>query len=69
MRSANTYTDYTARYWHQRYDIWSRYDDGILMTNDVWFGVTPEPVAKYVSLLKFTSPFLLSLSFLKIESL
>jgi trimethylguanosine synthase len=35
------------RYWHQRYDIWSRYDEGIWMTDDVWFGVTPEPIAKY----------------------
>ena len=34
------------RYWHQRYDIWSRYDEGIWMTDDVWFGVTPEPIAK-----------------------
>ncbi|KAF1352296.1 RNA cap guanine-N2 methyltransferase-domain-containing protein [Delphinella strobiligena] len=37
------------KYWHQRYDIWSRYDDGILMTNDVWFGVTPEPVADKIA--------------------
>ena len=39
------------------------------MTNDVWFGVTPEPVAKYVFLFKFTSPLLFSLSFPEIESL
>ena len=36
------------RYWQQRYDIFSRYDDGILMTDDAWFSVTPEPVAQYV---------------------
>lgn len=33
------------RYWHQRYSIFSKYDDGIWMTDDAWFGVTPEPVA------------------------
>lgn len=33
------------RYWQQRYNIWSKYDEGILMTDDAWFGVTPEPVA------------------------
>lgn len=33
------------KYWQQRYEIFSRYDDGVLMTDDAWFGVTPEPVA------------------------
>jgi trimethylguanosine synthase len=35
-----------SKYWHQRYDIFSTYDEGIWMTDDAWFGVTPEPVAK-----------------------
>lgn len=35
----------TDRYWHQRYSIFSRYDEGIWMTDEAWFGVTPEPVA------------------------
>lgn len=35
-----------SKYWHQRYDIFSKYDEGIWMTDDAWFGVTPEPVAK-----------------------
>jgi trimethylguanosine synthase len=34
------------KYWHQRYDIFSKYDEDIWMTDDAWFGVTPEPVAK-----------------------
>ncbi|KAI7297482.1 hypothetical protein KC315_g18442, partial [Hortaea werneckii] len=34
-----------SKYWHQRYEIFSKYDDGIWMTDDAWFGVTPEPVA------------------------
>ena len=34
------------RYYHQRYSIFSKYDEGIWMTEDAWFGVTPEPVAK-----------------------
>ena len=33
------------RYWHQRYDLFARYDEGIWLTDDAWFGVTPEPVA------------------------
>jgi trimethylguanosine synthase len=34
------------RYWFQRYKIWENYDQGIWMTEDAWFGVTPEPIAK-----------------------
>lgn len=40
------------RYWHQGYSIFSKYDDGIWMTDDAWFGVTHESVAKYVASLK-----------------
>jgi trimethylguanosine synthase len=46
------------KYWHQRYSIFSRYDEGIYMTDDAWFGVTPEPVATHVAsdLSQNTSP-------------
>lgn len=35
-------------YWAQRHRIFSKYDDGVWLTDDAWFGVTPEPVAKSV---------------------
>ncbi|MCJ1473356.1 hypothetical protein MMC13_002007 [Lambiella insularis] len=37
------------KYFHQRYNIFSRYDEGIWMTDDAWFGVTPEPVADKIA--------------------
>lgn len=37
------------RYYQQRHKIFSRYDEGVWMTEESWFGVTPEPVAKYAS--------------------
>ncbi|KAK0829898.1 putative diacylglycerol O-acyltransferase tgs1 [Friedmanniomyces endolithicus] len=37
------------KYWHQRHNIFSKYDEGIWMTHDAWFGVTPEPVAKRIA--------------------
>ncbi|KAI9892049.1 MAG: hypothetical protein M1814_001754 [Vezdaea aestivalis] len=37
------------KYWHQRYNIFSLYDHGICMTEDAWFGVTPEPVANVIA--------------------
>jgi trimethylguanosine synthase len=38
-----------SKYWHQRHDIFSKYDEGIWMTDGAWFGVTPEPVAKRIA--------------------
>ncbi|KAL8685675.1 MAG: hypothetical protein Q9224_005723 [Gallowayella concinna] len=37
------------KYYHQKYSLFSRYDEGILMTEAAWFGVTPEPVATKVA--------------------
>ncbi|OAX85416.1 hypothetical protein ACJ72_00187 [Emergomyces africanus] len=36
-------------YWAQRYKIFSKYDDGVWLTDDAWFGVTPEPIAKKIA--------------------
>ncbi|KAK4205347.1 RNA cap guanine-N2 methyltransferase-domain-containing protein [Triangularia verruculosa] len=33
------------KYFHQRYSIFNFYDHDIRLTNDAWFGVTPEPLA------------------------
>ncbi|KAI9770994.1 MAG: hypothetical protein M1840_002698 [Geoglossum simile] len=37
------------KYWEQRYSIFSRYDEGVWMTDDAWFGITPEPVANKIA--------------------
>ncbi|PTB65392.1 hypothetical protein BBK36DRAFT_1142378 [Trichoderma citrinoviride] len=37
------------KYFSQRYSIWSYYDAGVHMTDDAWFGVTPEPVANQIA--------------------
>ncbi|MCJ1486001.1 hypothetical protein MMC06_006177 [Schaereria dolodes] len=37
------------KYYHQRHSIFSKYDAGIWMTDDTWFGVTPEPVASKIA--------------------
>lgn len=37
------------RYWHQGYSIFSKYDEGIWMTDDAWFGVTHESVAHKIA--------------------
>ncbi|KAI9671592.1 MAG: Trimethylguanosine synthase [Trizodia sp. TS-e1964] len=37
------------KYWQQRYELFSRYDQGIWMSPEAWFSVTPEPVAKLIA--------------------
>ncbi|KAM7195130.1 putative rna cap guanine-n2 methyltransferase [Naviculisporaceae sp. PSN 640] len=37
------------KYWQQRYSIFEYYDEGIQLTDDAWFGVTPEPVANQIA--------------------
>ncbi|KAH6606537.1 tgs1 uanosine synthase [Trichoderma cornu-damae] len=34
---------------NQRYSIFSFYDGGVHMTDDAWFGVTPEPIANQIA--------------------
>lgn len=45
-----------TKYWHQRYKIFSKYDEGIWMTDDAWFGVTPEPIAQKIAEHVATAP-------------
>ncbi|KAK4267672.1 hypothetical protein QN277_024424 [Acacia crassicarpa] len=35
----------TEKYWYQRYNLFSKYDQGIQMDEEGWFSVTPEEIA------------------------
>ncbi|KAJ2959690.1 hypothetical protein NQZ79_g4813 [Umbelopsis isabellina] len=37
------------KYWYKRYDLFSRYDDGIKMDRESWFSVTPEKIAVHLA--------------------
>ncbi|CAK7562885.1 MAG: putative diacylglycerol O-acyltransferase tgs1 [Sporothrix epigloea] len=37
------------KYWKGRFKIFPNYNDGIYLTDDAWFGVTPEPVARRIA--------------------
>jgi hypothetical protein len=34
------------KYWPQRYSLFSRFDDGVLMDEQGWYSVTPETIAR-----------------------
>lgn len=38
------------KYWKSRHKIFSFYNDGVQMTDDAWFGVTPEPIAYQIAM-------------------
>ena len=38
-----------AKYWAQRYRLFSRFDNGIKMDKEGWFSVTPERIAKHIA--------------------
>ncbi|KAG0480321.1 hypothetical protein HPP92_011179 [Vanilla planifolia] len=40
-------SSHLAKYWCQRYLLFTRYDDGIQMDEEGWFSVTPELIAKH----------------------
>ncbi|XP_043921473.1 trimethylguanosine synthase [Protopterus annectens] len=39
-----------AKYWAQRYSLFSRFDEGIKLDTEGWFSVTPEKIAKHIAL-------------------
>ncbi|KAG6940532.1 trimethylguanosine synthase 1 [Chelydra serpentina] len=38
-----------AKYWAQRYRLFSRFDEGIKLDREGWFSVTPERIAKHIA--------------------
>ena len=35
------------KYWMQRYSLWKRFDEGVLMDHEGWYSATPEALAKH----------------------
>lgn len=37
------------KYWNQRYNLFSRFDDGIQLDDEAWYSVTPENIARHIA--------------------
>ncbi|ODV61713.1 RNA methyltransferase ASCRUDRAFT_75686 [Ascoidea rubescens DSM 1968] len=37
------------KYWKQRYSIFSKFNDNIRLTSELWYSVTPEAIADYIA--------------------
>ncbi|KAI8808912.1 RNA cap guanine-N2 methyltransferase-domain-containing protein [Cladochytrium replicatum] len=38
-----------AKYWHQRFSLFSKFDEGIRIDEEGWYSVTPEKIAAHIS--------------------
>lgn len=37
------------KYWSQRYRLFSKWNEGIMMDRESWFSVTPEQIAQHIA--------------------
>lgn len=49
MHNINTLPKKCKKYWSKRYSLFSKYDEGIYMTSDLWYSVTPEEIAIFTA--------------------
>ncbi|KAG2732786.1 hypothetical protein G9P44_003776 [Scheffersomyces stipitis] len=57
MHTYHTLPDNCKKFWGRRYDLFGRFDEGIYMTSELWYSVTPESIAVFVArLFKYLIP-------------
>lgn len=49
MHTYETLPKNCKKYWKKRYDLFSKFDNGIYMTSELWYSVTPEEVAIFTA--------------------
>lgn len=37
------------KFWQKRYYLFSKFDRGVLVDDESWYSVTPEPMAKHIA--------------------
>jgi trimethylguanosine synthase len=42
--------DSLNKYWYQRYQLFSRFDEGIELDEESWYSVTPEQIARHIAM-------------------
>lgn len=49
MHTKRTLPEECRKFWPRRYDLFSLYDEGVFMTAEMWFSVTPEKLAIFTA--------------------
>lgn len=50
MHTYNTLPSKVKKFWSKRYDLFSKYDEGVYMNTELWYSVTPEAAAKFIAI-------------------
>ena len=37
------------RFWKKRFTLFQKYDSGVMLDDESWYSVTPEPVARHIA--------------------
>jgi len=37
------------KFWQKRYFLFSKFDRGVMIDDESWYSVTPEPMAKHIA--------------------
>ena len=48
-QSDPSYSPRISKYWAQRYRLFSKYDEGIMLDEEAWYSVTPEKIAEDIA--------------------
>lgn len=49
MHNYHTLPGNCKKYWSKRYSLFSKFDDGIYMTSELWYSVTPEEIGIFMA--------------------
>lgn len=49
MHNYHTLPDNCKKYWRKRYQLFLKFDEGIYLTSELWYSVTPELVARFTA--------------------
>ena len=50
------------KYWHQRYRLFSKFDDGIVIDSaESWFSITPEKIAVHLGMISYKKSLLITI--------
>ncbi|KAI5969474.1 tgs1 [Candida margitis] len=49
MHTYYTLPSSVQKFWSRRYELFTKYDEGIYLSAELWYSVTPETIAKYIA--------------------
>lgn len=51
MHTYHTLPNNCKKYWRKRFQLFSKFDEGVFLTSELWYSVTPEVTAKAIAIM------------------